>query len=441
MGKKVIIVGDDKQVSPAAVGFQVEEIARLRSAYIDGKIPNSHLYDAKASIYDIAATTFRPLMLREHFRCVPEIISFSNYFIYDNKIKPLRDEHGCALLPAVVNYRVEDGKRENNKTNPNEARTIVALLKACIEQPEYEGKTFGIISMLGDNQVRKLQEEVDKYLDIGICQARRILCGNASNFQGDERDVIFLSMVDSPKGNGPLPRWDTPEFHKRYNVATSRAKDQLWVVDSLDPATDLQPNDIRKKLITFSLDPEGVAGTYREIERKSESPFETAVATYLVSKGYHIVQQWAVGAYRLDMVVIYENRGIAIECDGDRYHSGEEKTRKDMERQTLLERIGWRFIRIRGSEYYNNPEATMERVVEMLAKEKILPEEGACTVEEAKPRETELLRRVKLRAHEILKEMQPATTDNQDALAFALGNRQDDTVQEGLNLAMPNEEQ
>ena len=83
----------------------------------------------------------------------------------------------------------------------------------------------------------------------------------------------------------------------------------------------------------------------------------------------------------------------------------------------------------------------MERVIEMLAKEKILPEEGTCTVEEAKPRETELLRRVKLRAHEILKEMQPATTDNQDALAFALGNRQDDTVQEGLNLAMPNEEQ
>ena len=441
MGKKSIIVGDDKQVSPAAIGFQVEEIARLRSAYIDGRIPNSHLYDAKASIYDIAATTFRPLMLREHFRCVPEIISFSNYFIYDNKIKPLRDEHGCALLPAVVNYRVEDGKRENNKTNPKEARTIVALLKACIEQPEYEGKTFGIISLLGDHQVRQLQEEVDKYIDIGECQARRILCGNASNFQGDERDVIFLSMVDSPKGNGPLPRWDTPEFHKRYNVATSRAKDQLWVVDSLDPATDLQSNDIRKKLITFSLDPEGVTGTYREIERKSESPFETAVATYLVSKGYHIVQQWAVGAYRLDMVVIYENRGIAIECDGDRYHSGEEKTRKDMERQTLLERIGWRFIRIRGSEYYNDPEATMERVIEMLAKEKILPEEGTCTVEEAKPRETELLRRVKLRAHEILKEMQPATTDNQDALAFALGNRQDDTVQEGLNLAMPNEEQ
>ena len=45
-----------------------------------------YLYDAKTSIYDIAATTFQPLMLHEHFRCVPEIIEFSNWLSYDFKI-------------------------------------------------------------------------------------------------------------------------------------------------------------------------------------------------------------------------------------------------------------------------------------------------------------------------------------------------------------------
>ena len=57
--------------------------------------------------------------------------------------------------------------------------------------------------------------------------------------------------------------------------------------------------------------------------------------------------------------ILYE---VAIECDGERFHSGEEKIRQDMERQTILERLGWRFIRIRGSEYYRDKEETMDDV-------------------------------------------------------------------------------
>lgn len=70
MGRKLIIVGDDKQVSPMAVGVEIDKMNALEQMYIKDKIPNSHLYNAKTSIYDIAATTFQPLMLREHFRCV-----------------------------------------------------------------------------------------------------------------------------------------------------------------------------------------------------------------------------------------------------------------------------------------------------------------------------------------------------------------------------------
>lgn len=124
MGKKLIIVGDDKQVSPMAIGVEMESINRLRETYIDGKIPNAHLYDLKTSIYDIAATTFQPLMLREHFRCMPEIIGFSNGLSYDYKIKPLRDPSNSILLPSVVNYRVADGERIG-KTNPNEAKRLL----------------------------------------------------------------------------------------------------------------------------------------------------------------------------------------------------------------------------------------------------------------------------------------------------------------------------
>lgn len=403
MGRKLVIVGDDKQVSPMAVGVQVDKMNVLKEMYIADKLPNDHLYDAKTSIYDIAATTFQPLMLHEHFRCVPEIIGFSNWLSYDFKIKPLRDCSNSVLLPAVVNYRVADGERIG-KTNPNEAKSVVALMQACMEQPEYAGKTFGIISLLGDEQVKKLQEEIYSHIDPKDVSERRILCGNASNFQGDERDVIFLSVVDCANGNGPVSKQAfgvDDAYRKRYNVAASRARDQLWVVDSLDPANDLKPGDIRKMLIDYSLNPESVTIANAKIEAKAESPFESAVARFLTVRGYHLVQQWKVGAYRLDMVAVCGRKKVAIECDGERWHSGEDKIREDMERQTILERLGWQFIRIRGSEYYRDPDKTMDRVVAELTDDGIEPEEAA-VMQDTGGRDTELLQRVKQRAYAII---------------------------------------
>lgn len=411
MAKKVIIVGDDKQVSPMAVGAEVDKTNALIKMYLEGVIPNAHLYRPTTSLYDVALTTFQPLMLLEHFRCVPEIIGFSNSLSYDFKIKPLRDASNCLLLPSVVNYRVDDGERENHKReNPKEAKTIVALLMACMEQPEYQGKTFGVISLLGDEQAKKIQTLIFKYIDekdidVKDIEQRRIMCGNASNFQGDERDVVFLSVVDSNPGQGPLPLkgFGTEDaMRKRYNVAASRARDQLWVVDSLDSANDLKSGDIRKRLIDYSLNPSAFDNIIAEIEEKSESPFEAAVAKNLVSRGYNLVQQWKVSAYRLDMVAVCGKKKVVIECDGERYHSGEAKIREDMERQAILERIGWRFIRIRGSEYFRNPEKTMERVIAELDKFGIEPEDQNAA--SAETRTTELLERTKIRAAEILRD-------------------------------------
>ena len=456
MGRKLIIVGDDKQVSPMAVGVNNNQMESLQQMYISGKIPNSNLYDAKTSIYDIAATTFQPLMLREHFRCVPEIIGFSNKLSYNYKINPLRDASSSNLLPAVVNYRVDGGQRDGkNKTNPKEAKAIVALMKACMEQPEYEGKSFGVISLLGNDgdQVKCISQLIEQEIAPKDIKQRDILCGNSAHFQGDERDVIFLSMVDSGGGNGPLSLmgFGTDDaYRKRYNVAASRARDQLWVVDSLDVANDLKPGDLRKMLIDYSINPQASADTNAKVAAQAQSPFEAAVATALVTRGYHLVQQWEVGAYRLDMVAVCGDKKVAIECDGDRWHIqlGAAKIREDMERQTILERIGWRFIRIRGSEYYRNPEKTIERVISELAAYEIEPEEKGVATSEG--RDTELLRRVKHRAAIIMgddDDLSPKTVD--ETIESALNSKsmvpdntpQDitlfpmDTTSEGVSLS------
>lgn len=422
MGKKLIIVGDDKQVSPMAVGVDLDKMSALQQMYLEDKIPNSHLYNPKTSIYDIAATTFQPLMLREHFRCVPEIIGFSNMLSYDYKIKPLRDASSSNLLPAVVNYRVESGERlGKSKTNAKEAATIVALMQACIEQPEYENKSFGVISLLGDEQVKIVQGLIERNIDPKEIVGRRIICGNSANFQGDERDVIFLSLVDSGTGIGPIRMMNfgpDDAYRKRYNVATSRAKDQLWVVDSLDAANDLKPGDIRKMLIDYSLNPKANEINHQKIEAASESPFETAVATALIGRGYHLIQQWKVGSYRIDMVAVCGEKKVAIECDGERWHSGEVKIREDMERQTILERLGWRFIRIRGSEYYRDSDAAINRIIGALDNHQIFPENGDDSISD--DRHTELLSRVKKRAGIILYSAQGDDSDEELEISSAI---------------------
>jgi len=415
MAKKIIIVGDDKQVSPMAVGIDSDKVNALLDMHLKDRIPNWHLYDAKTSIYDIAATTFQPLMLREHFRCMPDIIGYSNKLCYDFKIKPLRAEGTAKVRPAIITYRVDGGKREGkNKKNPKEAETIVALMSACIEQKEYNGLTFGVISLLGNetDQVQEIQQLILQKLEPSVIEERRILCGNPSHFQGDERDVIFLSLVDSNEGDGPLTLV-TEGLDKsrmqRYNVAVSRAKDQLWIVHSLDYTRDLKSNDLRRDLLEYATNPKAFAERIKESEAKSESPFEKEVGKSLLAFGYNIEQQWPVGAYRIDIAVRFQGKTVAVECDGNQYHRSEEQIRADMERQAVLERTGLRFIRIRGSEYYRDPQMTMEKVKKELEEYGIFPESSA---EEAlEQSKSDLIDRIKIRAAQILDEWQ-AKDDN-----------------------------
>ena len=394
LADKLIVVGDDKQVSPMAVGVDLDAAQSGVDSRIRGIIPNAHLYGPKTSLYDLAATTFQPLMLKEHFRCMPDIIGYCNMTSYDNKIRPLRDRGSSALVPSVVECHVEGGLRsQNGKTNGGEARKTVEIICACLDQPEYQDKTFGVISLLGPEQAVLVQAELLKALGPAVITEHKILCGDAANFQGDERDVVILNLVDSNEGDGPIRlRSEGPDdaIKKRYNVAVSRAKDQLWVVHSLDPARDLKAGDLRRGLIEYARSPQEIANLMRSARAQAESPFEAEVAKALAARHYPIQQQFPVGSYRIDIAIIEGERRIAVECDGERWHSGEQKLLEDLERQTVLERLGWRFIRIRGSRYYADKAATLEGVFSQLEKLGIEPRQVEGTGEKS----SELLGRV-----------------------------------------------
>jgi len=157
IARKVVVVGDDKQVSPTAVGQKIDIIDNLIKLHLDG-IPNAVLYDGKMSIYDLAKQSFSGLIcLLEHFRCVPDIIQFSNHLSYDGTIKPLREQSSSPFTRSVVPYRVEGGVREDGKVNPVEALTIASLIVAASKHPAYAGQTFGVISLVGDEQAMEIE--------------------------------------------------------------------------------------------------------------------------------------------------------------------------------------------------------------------------------------------------------------------------------------------
>jgi very-short-patch-repair endonuclease len=379
MAEKVIVVGDDEQVTPLDVGNKQQPIQDLIEQWLGG-LPSQLLFDPKTSIYERAQISFgSAIRLKEHFRCVPEIIQFSNHLSYAGEIKPLRESASTLIKPALVAYRVAGNRI--GKTNPVEAETIVSLIMAAIEQPEYEGKTFGVISLLGQEQADEIDKLLRNKLNSVVYEERRILCGDPAQFQGDERDVIFLSMVDSKTdGDGPLSmRADGADamYKKRYNVAASRAKDQLWVVYSLDHQTQLKNGDLRRRLIEHAIDPAALMNLLAVGEQETESLFEAEVYRLLASQGYRVSPQWKVGAYRIDMVVLDGDKRLAIECDGDRWHY--DKVEEDLARQALLERLGWKFVRIRGSVFFRDKSMgranAMRPVFERLQQMGILPEQ------------------------------------------------------------------
>ena len=399
MAKKIIIVGDDKQVSPSDVGVNIDKINMFRRKYIKGKVANDDLYGIRASLYSIVSTTFQPISLREHFRSVPEIIGYSNKTSYDNQILPLRDSNSSILKPAIIDYKVNGKRDEKSKINRVEAETIVSLIEACLAMKEYKNSTFGVISLLGDEQAELIQDLIVKRIPATEIENHKILCGNSASFQGDERDIMFISLVDSSEENKSLRlvgEGVEGAIRKRYNVAISRAKDQLWIVHSIDK-NNLKEGDLRKELFEYIDSLKENVFDKTAIENITASDFENEVARHLLEKNYTIKQKWRVGSYDIDMVAIYDDKKIAIECDGKTLNHTEEEVIANLEEQEILERCGWEFIRVRASEYFRNPEKAIKDLIIQLDDKGVYPNH-----KEVHSDKNELLNNIKSEALELM---------------------------------------
>jgi very-short-patch-repair endonuclease len=365
ISRKMVVVGDDQQISPYGVGIADQAIADLQHHFLKG-IPFHSAFSAQSSLYGNAKIRFgQSVVLREHFRCMPEIIQFSNDLCYASNgtpLDPLRTYPANRLKPVIVRH-VADGYRtggSENATNEPEADAIVAQIKACIADPRYAGRTMGVISLQGEAQAKLIEHKLLEALEPEIFTRRRLMCGDAYAFQGDERHIIFLSMVAAP-GETRISALSTEQARQRFNVAASRAQDQLWLFHSAT-LDILSPACMRHRLLSYMLNP-GRQTADPSVQR-FDSPFERDVFQMIAGRGFHVRTQVCVGdptnhRYRIDLVVEGMQGRLAVECDGDKWH-GPDRYDEDIARQRDLERAGWTFIRIRGGEFYRDRDRAMD---------------------------------------------------------------------------------
>lgn len=376
IAEQVIVVGDDLQTSPSDTSVSHDEMVRLAHEHI----PTHKLVDqidGQFSLYDVAAAITAPSVMVDHFRCVPPIIELSNSLCYarrGQRLLPVRVTEPDALTP-IKHVRVAGRRTSSGGANIPEIDAIVDKVVACVADDEYEDLTFGVV-VVGprpQGHIKLLRSKLLGVLGPTQMQKRQIEVGSPAQYQGAERNVMFLSLVETPDENGNVRTWPLELAGRNLrrvqslNVAASRAQDQLWIFHSFGPES-LKPGDARHVLLAPPARDDNA--TLEAQLAKCDSSFERDVVKALAAdpRVANVRTQVEALGFKIDVVIeSYDKRRLAVECDGDAWHTSDKDVAKDLYRQRTLETAGgWRFQRFLASEWYADPDTIVEQTIEML---------------------------------------------------------------------------
>ncbi len=404
--KKCLIVGDENQTSVSADRsvFSIDRTNDLLDKYLishrfktqfDVNNKNNSIYTISGVIYPNIVT------LTEHFRCLPEIIGYSNQYMYNKDIVPLKTatEHPFGD-PIALEY-TEDNPDSEEK--PLLVRSVAQAIEAYILRYR-EGKikrlpTIGIITLDGANQAHQqalLREVAASELIKQYEDSLDLLIGTSREFQGDERDVMLLTITASHSIRKEGERYTfrppraatTEEYMRIYNVAASRAKERSVLFHTIHPEAIalMNPACYRKRLLDYyqgqqhKLRAQDVSAqslpTLLERVDAFAGDFQSSVCRFLYENGLgdFLFPQMEIGKYRIDFGIILHNRKLAIECDGDIHYAGMDKIREDIARQLILERANWHFFRIQSADWFYRRKAVGEALLKWI-RDNTQPEE------------------------------------------------------------------
>lgn len=385
--KRMIVVGDDKQMKNPNTQFLSDTVVRLNlTKYNLDNHPRAVFFHGKNSLLDLAigCQDISPVFLNEHFRCEPPIIEFSNRHFYNGQLKILTPFRRKRFNPCMEIRLVQGAYDDPDDTKQNivEARAVIEELKRMIKSGELEGDkkgeklSVGILSLFR-RQATLLQSMIYETFDDNpnIIKEYDIIVSTVDGFQGDERDVIFYSFrYASNSKPGTINAVQREDEHTlgRLNVAFSRARRKVVCLISVPPKNF--PKGLIRDYLTYvksvkkSFD--NRLGNPNERE-KCQSDFERDVFDELVKRGLYVYAQVPCAGFFIDFVVIdKDGRRMAVECDGE-FHFDEygELREEDYQRQDIIERNGWFVYRISSRKFYANPQRAIDKLIEELQKQ------------------------------------------------------------------------
>lgn len=218
---------------------------------------------------------------------------------------------------------------------------------------------MGVVSLLGDEQAHTIEEALIARLGEAEMNRRRLRCGDPYQFQGDQRDVIFISMVVARDDDGLTNRPFIEDMDRQsVNVAASRARDQVWLFHSVS-GDQLHPHDVRGQLVRFFADGgHTLQDDVTDIAHATD--LERRLAQTITARGYCVRSHHQVGRLCLDLVVEGQRGRLAVEVAGP--SRGSVGWTEDRRRREVLERLGWRFHQVRGSEFHRDEAATLAKL-------------------------------------------------------------------------------
>ncbi|MFF1308493.1 DUF3320 domain-containing protein [Streptomyces sp. NPDC058307] len=376
-GKALIVAGDQKQLPPTSFFSAAGDSD-------DGDEWDEDAADSFESILDMckASGVLRGLPLRWHYRSRHEnLIAFSNHDFYDNSMVtfPGALEQG----PDIgVEFIKADGvyDRGGNSDNPLEATKVAQrVIHHFDTRPEH---TLGVVA-LSKAQAEAIEEAVQKArtarpdLDHHFTEGRLdgFFVKNLETVQGDERDVIILSIGYGPDHRGKLLSAFGPINKeggwRRLNVAVTRARRRMEVVASfhggdLPDSPNKSVQHLKRYLQYAQHGPDILRTEAADPHAVPESPFEEEVIDILRGWGYEVQPQVGVAGFRIDMAVRHPGApgtyALGIECDGAMYHSSRAARDRDRLREAVLRDLGWKLHRIWGTDWYRNRRDAMARL-------------------------------------------------------------------------------
>lgn len=335
--KQAVFTGDPNQLRHISFLARHRQEILLKKHELDDYPSEQFDYRTKSVLDFVSENTLHQkqvVFLNEHYRSVPEIINFSNKYFYSNSLKimtqkPYTGKNNQGLLDCRC-----QGKRLNNGTNKVEAEFIIDEIEAIIEEqkklPREACQSIGILSPFR-NQADYLSAQIAKRLDINEIDRHQIIVATAYGFQGEERDIMFLSFaLDNDSHPSAFYHLNKDDI---FNVSVTRARSAQYIVYSMDRKHLKTDSLLRKYLENLKEKPIAMSLP----ENSVKDVFLKEVSALLASWEIDVYPAYSIAGQCIDIVISVNEKTMGIDLIG---FPGQYAEAFSLERYKMLNRAG-----------------------------------------------------------------------------------------------------